>query len=106
MSISLGQSMSISLTHIKQTSLRSGGTNELHKVKSLVAISPISFQRAKICLQSGLFAAELGLFAGFPDPPEAAEAWPEVTCSEEAISGFNDIEDDVEAIGRRKNSLV
>ena len=52
-SISLGQSMSISLTHIRQTSRSSGGTKELHKVKSLVAISPMSFQRAKMCLQSG-----------------------------------------------------
>ena len=45
------------------------------------------------------------LFAGFPDPPEVVEAWPEVTCSEEAISGFKDIEDDVDAIEKRNKFI-
>ena len=97
-SISLGQSMSISLTHIRQTSRSSGGTKELHKVKSLVAISPMSFQRAKMCLQSGPFD---GLELGFAVlDPETGDV-PEVA-SEEAISGFKDIDDaeveDVEAV--------
>ena len=46
------------------------------------------------------------LFAGFPDPPEVVEAWPEVTCSEEAISGFKDIEDDVDAAEERKKKFT
>ena len=86
--------MSISLTHIRQTSRSSGGTKELHKVKSLVAISPMSFQRAKMCLQSGPFdGLELGFAVLEPetgDVPEVASA--------EAISGFKDIDDEVEDV--------
>ena len=98
-SISLGQSMSISLTHIRQTSLSSGGTKELHKVKSLVAISPMSFQRAKMCLQSGPFDG-LELFVDLD--PETGDV-PEV--ASEAISGFKDIDDEVEDVEAEAASL-
>ena len=92
--------MSISLTHIKQTSRSSGGTKELHKVKSLVAISPMSFQRAKMCLQSGPFD---GLEFGFAVlEPETGDV-PEV--ASEAISGFKDIDDEVEDVEAEAASL-
>ena len=92
--------MSISLTHIRQTSRSSGGTKELHKVKSLVAISPMSFQRAKMCLQSGPFD---GLELGFAVlEPETGDA-PEV--ASEAISGFKDIDDEVEDVEAEAASL-
>ena len=92
--------MSISLTHIRQTSRSSGGTKELHKVKSLVAISPMSFQRAKMCLQSGPFD---GLEFGFAVlEPETGDV-PEV--ASEAISGFKDIDDEVEDVEAEAASL-
>ena len=87
-SISFGQSMSISLTHIKQTSLRSGGTKELHNVKSRVAISPISFQRAKICLQSVPLPELLALLL--------VDLGPTVLVASEVELGCKDIEDEVE----------
>ena len=87
--ISFGQNINISLTHIMQMSLSSCGTKELQRVKSLVAISPISFHLAKMCLQSGDFEA----FAGFELAPAPWE--PDPVTSEpdgDADEGCKDME--------------
>ena len=64
--ISVGQSINISLTHMRQISRNSAGTYELHNVKSRVVISPISFHLDSKCLQSLLGGLLLDVSDVFP----------------------------------------
>ena len=64
--ISVGQSINISLTHMRQISRNSAGTYELHNVKSRVVISPISFHLDSKCLQSLLGGLLLEVSDVFP----------------------------------------